>query len=211
MENKQTIKLRCPKCGRNLSVLVKPGVNISNAKLRCNNELCMYVGKGAEFLYHNNAAGRPASGDNTQSDDDVPTELNTQMYKKSRNIATDMGQIRIISSGEVFRLHAGVNAVGRLAGSYKPNMEPDIKIRTDDMKMSRCHARIDVNRSAKSNGYVFKLQDTSLNGIDLNDHEIPKNAVIILNFGDQMVWGDTKVIFEAADGTTSGGDETLRI
>lgn len=210
MENKETIKLRCPKCGKNLSVLVRPGMNISNVKLRCSNELCMYVGKGAEFLSFHNAAGRPASGDNTEPGDGIPTELGTQMYKKSKNIATDMGQIRILSDGKVFPLHAGVNSIGRMAGSYKPNMEPDMKIRTEDMKMSRCHARIDVKRSSKGNGYVFHLQDTSLNGIDLNDREIPKNAVIILNFGDQMVWGDTKVIFEAADGTTSGGDDTLR-
>ena len=207
---KITLYLRCPKCGKNLSVLVSKGMNINSAKLRCSNELCRYVGKGTEFFTADNAAQKPPMMGNTIPNNSGATEeLGTQMYTKSTNISTDMGQIRLISGGAVFPLHVGVNSVGRMAGSYKPNMEPDIKIRTNDMKMSRCHARIDVKRSAQGRGYVFHLQDTSLNGIDLNNREIPRNAVIVLNFGDQMVWGETKVIFEAANGTTSGGEDTL--
>lgn len=205
---KITVKLKCPKCGNNLSALVNPGMNIANAQVRCSNSICKYVGKGSEFLPDNDATQKNVS--DAIPDKDDTEELGTQVFTKSKNIATDMGQIRIISNGNKFPLHFGVNSVGRMAASYKPNMEPDTKIQTSDMKMSRCHARIDVKKSAKGSGYVFHMHDTSLNGIDLNSKEIPKNSIVVLSFGDQMVWGETKVIFEAADGTQTGGDDTLK-
>ncbi|MBO7439581.1 MAG: FHA domain-containing protein [Bacteroidales bacterium] len=207
---KITVKLKCPKCGKNLSAQINPGVNIANAKIRCSDSLCRYLGKGAEFLPGGSAQHGSQNSGATMSNADDTEELGTQTYQKSFNIATDMGQIRTIADGRVFPLHLGINSVGRMAATYKQGMEPDTKIKTNDMKMSRCHARIDVKRSSMGSGYVFHLQDTSLNGIDLYNKEIPKNAVIILSFGDQMVWGDTKVIFEAANGTQTGGDDTLR-
>ena len=205
---KITVILKCPKCGNNLSALVNKGMNIENAQVRCSNSICKYVGKGYEFLPGNKAAQK--KGGDTIPDSGETEELGTQVFTRSKNIATDMGQIRIISSGKTFPLHLGVNSVGRMAASYKPNMEPDTKIQTSDMKMSRCHARIDVKKSVKGIGYVFNMQDTSLNGIDLNSKEIPKKSIVVLSFGDQMVWGETKVIFEAADGTQTGGDDTLK-
>ena len=207
---KITVKLKCPKCGNNLSALVNPGMNIATAQVRCSNSICKYVGKGSEFLVNNNPP-KNVVADNTIPDKDNTEELGTQVYVNSKNIATDMGQIRIISSGEKFPLHFGVNSVGRMSASYKPNMVPDTKIPTNDLKMSRCHARIDVKKSTKRDGYVFHMQDTSLNGIDLNSKEISKNSIVVLSFGDQMIWGETKVIFEAANGTQFGGDDTLKI
>ncbi|MBQ9213442.1 MAG: FHA domain-containing protein [Bacteroidales bacterium] len=206
---KITVKLKCPKCGNNLSALVNPGMNIATAQVRCSNSICKYVGKGSEFLLNNNPP-KNVVVDNTIPNQDNTEELGTTWYDKSKDIATDMGQIRIISSGKIFPLHFGVNSVGRMAASYKPNMEPDTKIPTNDLKMSRCHARIDVKKSTKYDGYVFHMQDTSLNGIDLNSKEIPKNSIVPLSFGDQMIWGETKVIFEAANGTPIGGDDTLK-
>lgn len=210
---KISVKFRCPKCGRNLSALVNKGINIAAAQVRCSNDFCKYVGKGSEFLTSsNNKTHKIANADNTVPNKGGETqELGTQIYTKSNKIATDTGQIRIISTGKIFPLHVGINSLGRKAETYKPNMEPDTKIQTADGTMSRCHARIDVKRSVENDGYVFHLQDTSLNGIDLNDKEIPKNAVVILNFGDQMIWGETKVIFEAANGTQTGGDDTLHV
>lgn len=204
---KVSIKLKCPKCGRNLSAQINKGLVFSNAKVRCSNKLCEYIGKGSEFTT-DKKSGQNNSDDNTQGND--TEEVGTVPYSKSNNIATDMGQIRVVANNATYPLHFGKNSVGRLANTYKANMEPDIKIKTNDMKMSRCHARIDVKKSTHANGYVFHLQDTSLNGINLNDKDIPKNAVIVLSFGDQMVWGNTNVIFEAADGTQVGGDETLK-
>ena len=202
---KNQVKLKCPKCGKNLSANIDENVNIANAKVRCSDGLCKYVGLGAEFLTESQPPQGNPQPQNTSSDTDV---IGTQIYDKSRDIATDMGQIRNLSNGKIYPLHAGINAIGRLAQTYKPNMEPNVKIQTNDMKMSRCHARIDVKNSSEGKGYVFHLQDTSLNGIVRNDKEIPKSDIIVLRFGDQMVWGDTKVIFEAANGTQFGGDDT---
>ena len=47
---KITIKLQCPKCGSKLSAAINKGTNIAQAKLRCCNANCGYVGKGIEFL-----------------------------------------------------------------------------------------------------------------------------------------------------------------
>ena len=58
-----------------------------------------------------------------QKNDTIPNkddteELGTQIFNNSKNIATDMGQIRIISNGQTFPLHFGENSIGRKAASY---------------------------------------------------------------------------------------------
>ncbi|MBO7461073.1 MAG: FHA domain-containing protein [Bacteroidales bacterium] len=182
-------KLICPRCGRRFVGGVSDGVDIATAKVRCPNVQCNYFGKGAGFLPPINA-----NSDATVREHDRTDVLHTEIERKKKN--TDVGQIRIVSDGRIYPLHEGINTFGRKANNYEPNKKPETQIVTDDMTMSRCHARIDVKRSPRGNGYVFHMQDTSLNGINLNEREIPSNAVIILNYGDKMVWGDTEVIFE---------------
>ena len=69
---KITVKLKCPKCGNNLSALVNQGMNIATAQVRCSNSICKYVGKGSEFLVNNNPPK------NVVADNTIPNKDNTE-------------------------------------------------------------------------------------------------------------------------------------
>jgi DNA-directed RNA polymerase subunit RPC12/RpoP len=201
----QTLKLVCPKCKKNLSLLLNGSSDVSRRKISCKS--CGYVGYGSEFMqsssknYHGDGYNVPDT-DGTENE-----ELETEIYTKSNDIATDMGQIREIETGKTHKLEFGTNILGREAKEYEPNKKPTLPIKTADKKMSRAHARIDVEKSPHG-GYIFKMEDTSKNGITVKGQKIPKSSVIYLSFGNIMIWGRTKVIFEAANGTETGGDDT---
>lgn len=205
---KTKYKLLCPQCGQAFVGALSSAMDMARANVRCPNKVCMYVGKGAEFLSYYNGMRKKADTNATVIEHGNMEERGTEIEEPKAK-TSDIGQIRLVSDGIIFPLHIGTNSFGRKCDTYKPNMTPENKIITDDMTMSRCHARIDVKRSPRGNGYVCYMQDTSLNGINLNEKEIPSNAVIILNYGDTMVWGETEVIFEASNGSHKDYNENI--
>ncbi|WP_106830278.1 FHA domain-containing protein [Parabacteroides pacaensis] len=172
MEN--IVKVVCPQCHTMLSF--KDAPDIDNKLIVC--PKCKF--RATVSVYRSGNAGTGGYG---ESDDTLPPQF------LSKN-AMLIGKLRLEGTGTTFNLKMGQNVIGRVAETGKA----DIKLCNDEY-MSRQHVRIDVIK--KPMGIEHRLVEiNSKNPVILNENPIPRNEILILNFGDRLVLGKTKVIFE---------------
>jgi pSer/pThr/pTyr-binding forkhead associated (FHA) protein len=120
----------------------------------------------------------------------------------------DMGQLIVQSVPvQIFNLAFGVNVVGR---ANKSTAQPDVKIQTTDILMSRRHCVVDVLRDA-SGRFGYHLYDVgridatpSHNGTYLNQLRLTAHpnqgkmeyTIVALSDGDIVQIGKTKFTFK---------------
>lgn len=173
------ITVVCPNCRTRLSFKDIPGYQ--NMVIECPH--CHFKAVASSYT--------PGSNSKSTNDDDGATCL----YGGNVVPPTvkDLGQIRIVQSGQICPLKEGTNIIGRDAQSGTA----DIKV-TKDPYMSRQHARIDVIDSG-TQGMEYRLYEiNSTNVIKLNGREISRGDIILLHFGDVMTMGKSDIRFEAS-------------
>lgn len=179
----ETITVVCPNCHSRLSVNDVPG--IQDKLLTC--PICKYKAKVS--VYQIGQAGQGGQG----ALDDA-TQLPDFMQQGKKN---DVGQMKVVQTGQICELQIGTQVLGRLAQSGTA----DIQIGNDNYKdeyMSRRHVQLDVVRTAE--GIEHHLVEIgSKNIILLNGKAINRGDQLVLNFGDKLTLGKTDIILEETD------------
>ena len=136
--------------------------------------------------------GRPPHGPGPMGAGPGFNPNDTQIFAGGPS-AGSIGQIRVISTGEVQFLQSGDNVIGRRAASIKA----DIAVSNDPF-MSRRHVNIKVVR--RGNSYEHLLEElTSTNMPKVNGRQIEKGDIIKLKFGDTITLGRTDLRLESGD------------
>lgn len=172
------IFLVCPNCKTRLSFPEIPGYQ--DKIVDC--PICNFKAKAN--VYMSGAMGQGGQGGN-----DDATQLPGAMMQQKN----DMGQIRVVTTGQHCPLKMGANVIGRLAESGKA----DIQI-THDMYMSRRHLQIDVVKTAYGIEHHL-VEINSKNIIVLNGKPIQRGDILKLNFGDKLTLGKTDIYLEETD------------
>lgn len=170
----------CPNCRSRLSLQDTPGVQ--DKILAC--PICKYRAKVS--LYQIGQAGQGGQGASEEATR-LPGSFGQQ-------VKDDIGQMRVLQTGQICELRMGSQVLGRLAQSGTA----DLQIGSDnycDVYMSRRHVQIDVVRTAR--GIEHHLVEIgSKNIIQLNGKDIMRGDEIILNFGDKLTLGKTDIVLE---------------
>lgn len=169
------IYIVCPECRQQLSFQEVP--NYQNMVVEC--PKCHF--KANVSVYQSGTRGQGARGS-----DDLPTQI---VYAPRSTL--DVGQIRVLSTGEVQYLKEGSQVIGRRAETGTA----DIKI-SNDKFMSRRNVQIDVVK--KPGGYEHRLVEIgSRNSVKLNGKDVSPGDILILKFGDVLTLGNTDIILES--------------
>lgn len=183
------ISVVCPNCRSRLSIQDVPG--IQDKILPC--PICKYRAKVSVYqIGQAGKGGLGASDDATQ----LPSSFGQQ-------VKCDVGQMRVIQTGQICELRMGSQVLGRLAQSSTA----DLQIGSDNYRdeyMSRRHVQIDVVRTAQGIEHHL-IEIGSKNIIQLNGKGINRGDEIILNFGDKLTLGKTDIVLEETD------DESTKI
>ena len=167
----------CPECRRHLSFDEVPGYE----KMVIECPRCKF--KANVSVYQRGAQAQGGSG----------TDPSNTRLVTSNELTFDPGRIRVKDTDESHCLKIGGNVIGRCS----KNGDADIKI-TNDMYMSRRHARIDVVR--KETGFEHHLVEIgSSNPMKLNGKEVKRGDILMLHFGDVLTLGHTDIVFESSD------------
>lgn len=171
------IKVVCPNCHELLQIQSNNVKDLENHLLTC--PKCSYKAKIANYMQGSNANGE-------QSADDEPTQVN---FDSIGAMDRTIGSLYI--GEKEFALKKGRTLIGRLATTS----HSDMQIPTDDRYMSRSHAYITVKVGAS--GLEHQLEPASpKNPIKLNGQIIDNGDIIVLKWGDKLMFGHTEVIFE---------------
>lgn len=104
---------------------------------------------------------------------------------------TPLRRYRLMLMGMEYKLHEGMNTIGRLSDSS----EASVQVVTGSRKMSRMHARINVSRSERESRVELSnwqnKNATIVNGVLLCDDDSVR-----LYHGDHLMMGDVEMIFE---------------
>ncbi|MDR1919322.1 MAG: FHA domain-containing protein [Tannerellaceae bacterium] len=169
------VKVICPQCRTLLSFDNAP--DIGDKLIVC--PKCQF--RATVDVYRSGTAGTGGHGAN-----EGPTKLPEYIRKE----AVMKGRLKLTDTGETFELKMGQNLIGRIAETG----DADIKLSKDEY-MSRRHIRIDVLES--SSGLEHRLVEiNSKNPTKLNEKPIPRNDILVLEFGDKLMLGRTEVVFE---------------
>lgn len=176
------IVVMCPGCRSKLSFDDFPGFR--DALIKC--PKCYFQAAVSVFM-----GGAPSGGGGKGPSED--TALPDTELVNSRQAPAAIGSIKVISSGESFKLREGSNVIGRRARTSTA----DLHIASDPY-MSRIHVRIDVVK--KGYGYEHHLVEiNSKNIVKLNGRAIGRGDILLLKRGDRLILGTTEVIFEIPD------------
>lgn len=172
------IFLVCPNCRTRL--FFPETENYQKKIVEC--PVCHF--KALANVYLGGKAGKGGYGSNDEA---------TQLPQNIQYSSFDIGQIRVVNTGQRCPLKMGKNVIGRIAQSGKA----DIQI-THDEYMSRQHALINVVKGA--HGIEHRLEEIgSTNIILLNDKPIQRNDILSLKFGDRITLGKTDIYLEKTD------------
>ena len=179
----KTISVVCPNCSSRLSIQEAPG--IQDKLLSC--PICKFKAKVSVFQI-----GQAGQGGQGASDD--ATQLPDSMRQVKNN---DLGQMKVIQTGQICELRMGSQILGRLAESGTA----DIQIGDDRYKdeyMSRRHVQLNVVKTAQ--GIEHQLVEIGAkNIIKLNGRAINRGDQLVLKFGDKLTLGKTDIILEETD------------
>lgn len=188
------IKIKCPQCGAVLSV--KPMAGLQTKNVTC--PVCKYKGLFTTFKIH--APNQQESNDfsdSTQyagggghggfSDD---TDLGHKFNQSP-------GQLRVLPTGQVFRLKEGRNVIGRQAAHSSAN----IQLPTGSgRRMSREHIVIDVqNINGKGMTAYISLFKKEVNKTLVNGNQLVYGDMIVLKDGNVVDLPDMQVRYEIPD------------
>ena len=192
------IRLKCPTCGKIL--LLADGPNIAKATFTC--PICKekhVVGtckrisssspltnnnQGEETRIGGNHYGDASNSEKTQIASDNDTCIVTSPQQSSKGYLMD-------EKGRSYRLRQGVNTIGRMASTSTATIQID----TDDRYMSRSHAIIEVSLVGGQCLHLLK-NGANKNPSYLNGTLIKAGDQLVLNNGDSMIFGNTRLIFK---------------
>lgn len=173
------ISVVCPNCRSRLSIQDTSG--IQDKILAC--PVCQYKAKVSVYQI-----GQVGKGGLGSSDSD--TVLSGGPVGKN----VDIGQMRVIQTGQICDLRKGSQILGRLAESKKADLQIG-SINYSDPYMSRLSVKIDIIETSR--GIEHHLVDVgSTNPIKVNGKKINPGDVVVLNFGDKLTLGRTDLILE---------------
>lgn len=113
----------------------------------------------------------------------------------SRPIRRISGTLTILPSNltpdQSFKLHEGVNIIGRKSQSSKAS----IGIITGDKQMSREHIKIEMVENSQGGYNALLSDDKNKNKTLFNNIQLEKGEIIVLKNGDEIVIGETKLRF----------------
>lgn len=171
----ELIKVKCPNCKSLLSINRVSG--IEDKPLTC--PICRFKSKVSVYLQGGLAQGRFGA-------DDEPTQVNFHSSEKKQGT---IGSLYV--GNKEFALKKGQTLVGRLASTNSVDMQ----IPTDDQYMSRRHAYIDVKEVNGSIEHLLRAARPK-NPIKINGKVLAQEDIVVLNWGDRLVFGHTEIIFE---------------
>lgn len=123
----------------------------------------------------------------------VQVRRNTQILQNTEMVQVFKGRLVQLRRGWINKRHQlvpGKNTIGR----YDAEMWCNIAIRNDS-SMSRRSVEIDVSHTER--GYAFKLTVlNATNPVMHNNQPLRKGESVSLNFGDTILMGKTRFIFE---------------
>lgn len=162
-------KVNCPNCHSLLTIPDTEG--ISERMLKC--PVCSFRAKVSVFMNH---------GSSKDNNDDEPTQVS--FHIEDRTIGSlYLGQTE-------YALKKGVTTIGRRARTGHAQMQI-----SDDMYMSRQHAIIEVREGGSGLEHHLRA-DQAKNPIKVNGTAIANGDVIVLTFGDKLLFGHTELLFQ---------------
>lgn len=188
------VKIKCPQCGAVLSIRNMPGLETKS--VTC--PVCQYKGRFTSFKTY---AARQAEGtdygqnDRTRYGGPGYREREATDYGDGLNILP--GQLRVLSTGQAFKLQMGTNVVGRKASQSSAT----IQLPTDGSKrMSRNHLTIEVKKEPGKGAVAYaSLYKPNVNKTYINDEELMYGDIVQLHAGNIISLPDMKVKYEIPD------------
>lgn len=190
-----TIKIKCPTCGKVLIVQDAPGIN--------NKSFICPVCKEKHILGKCRIAEKPrVTGEETEYtfNNQKPSTSEVTQYMSTTGAVAEKApetnvQVKTCSlvdaGGKRYQLSSGINTIGRKASSSCAT----IQIEVDDCYMSRNHAVIDVRNVAGQIISIFK-NGKNKNASMLNGNIVGETDQLILNAGDKIKLGETILTYE---------------
>lgn len=179
----QYLKIKCPFCGKILTIKNQEGL-----------EKCVVVCPAC------NKKSQVASCQRVIFRNDDETDLNSRNKNEesfNHNCVEDNKITGCIveKSGKRWHLHVGVNTIGRKP--LDPTLQPDIPIEdyTGQKKMSRHHAKIEVQILPDGNCKHILYNWENKNSTFVGNEKIDNNDRIVLNNGMNLKFGDLEIKF----------------
>ena len=194
------IKIKCPTCGKVLRLQDAP--NINAASFTC--PVCKekhIVGKCPRYVEQPKPMA--SSGDETRYGGASAQQGGDETRNGSQPQCGDSDETRIGSAsspavgvlvdnlGRTYQLRSGINTIGRKASSSAAT----VQIATDDRTMSRSHAVIEVSNAGGNTIHILR-NGANKNPSYLNGSLIGQQDQLILNNGDRIKMGNTKMTFK---------------
>ena len=190
----QFIQIKCPHCGAVLKVKQQPG--LEKASITC--PVCKKKSPFTDFgtvINKDSEETELPGGAKPKQDGEDPT-----LYGASVNTA--IGCL-VEKSGKRWALHIGVNTVGRKLQADPQQVEVPVSDYTGERKMSRNHAKIEVNclpnGSAKHVLYNWQNKNKTYVGgepIETGDRIVLQTGMVI-----KFANVDVKFVIEDSDAT----------
>ena len=182
----EVLKIKCPKCGAILSVKNVPGIEDKN--ITC--PVCKVRSAFSEYKTYqvkpvDSDATRYDAADETRYCDE--TQLTPSMPRTS-----DAGRLVDTITGANYPLALGMNTIGRRATSS----EATVQILTADRHMSRNHAIIEVRQFPDGEVVHYLSTSANKNPTFVNGNQLAASDRIVLQSGDQIIFGSVKMRFE---------------
>lgn len=177
----QKIKLKCPRCGANLSVKSQPGLESKNLT-------CPVCKESSAFSsYRVITPQNKPDGEHTIIKED---------FKNFSHTPEVVGELKILGSTQRIRLKKGQNIIGRKAS----NSSADCQILTDNRRISREHLRIEVkNVEGKGLVHLLSLYKEQVNPTSINGENLVWGDSLVLRSGDVISLADLRLKFEIPD------------
>lgn len=196
-----TIKIKCPTCGKVLTLQDAPGINskpficpgCKEKHIVGNCPRPIVKPKPAitsEETQYNGASMANTGGEETQFGSSLSHHSNSEETQIVSSTVAKLGCI-VDSLGHQYALAIGINTVGRKASSSPAT----VQIAVDDRYMSRNHAIIEVQNAGGQIIHILK-NGANKNPSYLNDQLLADGDQMILNNGDRIKLGMTTLTFK---------------
>ena len=176
-------RIQCPNCGIVLDVR---NSKMEDEKLitcpQCKAVLKVRFRHEAPLEAKTVLAGGYNSGETQLGGMNSATQLASAANTKSCYLSVD---------GRSYPLAVGLNTVGRKA----PSSQASLQIETDDLYMSRRHAKIEVKEVSDIRQSIIS-NDQNKNATYVDGQELQSGDAVILRNGSEIIMGKTHVIYK---------------
>lgn len=191
------IKIKCPECGAVLNIEDSP--DNSGKKVKC--PVCKTVNIYGNFK----RVGTPVDGSKAK-DEDCSTSIAVNRQSVVMKLVDQ-------DTGIQYRLHEGVNKVGRMTVTTPP--KADIAITRgegcEDMGFSREHMIIDVKSMKDGLMHAFISNDRNKNRTYVNGEELADGNALGLNNGDLIKSSATVLRFVAESSDSARSHDSTEL